>query len=282
MGYEFHEAANIFPMEEESLDSLAEDIQENDLQIPIETCGGKIIDGRRRYLACLRLGVEPDVVVVDPKDPIAYVLSLNLHRRHLDASQKSMVAARARGMYDEAAKERKREGQKAGGRGRKKNLVENSSPSNGQKSRDAAGAAVGVSGFSVDAATKVLKKGVPELQQAVDKGTIKVSTAARLADAPKVTQREAIKGGKAAVRAAIERHAPSPTEEAQNDAGVKWHKAMHDIRSRLISTRELGGILELTKQWTPALIEQYRDDISDLIQELEQWKKALTSTLKKR
>ena len=205
-------------------------------------------------------------------------VKLGNYRCHLDTSQKAMVAARAKGMYEREAKERQRirKGKQAGA------SVKNSAQLNGQKSRDAAGKAVGVSGFSVDAATKVLKKGAPELQEAVDKGTIKVSTAARLAEAPKRVQRSALKAGSSAVRIAIEQSAPTPSEEAKNDAGVRWHKAMHDIRSRLISTRELGGIIELTKQWTPELTKQYRDDVSDLITELEQWKKALTRSLTKR
>ena len=46
------------------------------------------------------------------------------------------------------------------------------------KARDAAGKEFGVSGKSVDHATRVLEKGVPELIEAVDEGRIAVSTAA--------------------------------------------------------------------------------------------------------
>lgn len=135
----FHEAANTFPMDDENLDALADDIRDHGLRIPIETCDGKIIDGRRRFMACRMAGVEPEMIEVSPEDPIAYVLSLNLHRRHLTASQRAMIAARAREMYDKAAKERKKVGTK--------DHVENF-PHGLDRARDAAGKAVGVSGRS--------------------------------------------------------------------------------------------------------------------------------------
>ena len=78
---EFHEAANIFPLDDEHIDELAKDIREQKQQVPIEIFDGKIIDGRRRYMACKIAGVEPSTRRVSPTDPIAYVLSLNLHRR---------------------------------------------------------------------------------------------------------------------------------------------------------------------------------------------------------
>ena len=104
----FHTAANIFPLDDEHLDDLAEDIKKHGLLCPIETMDGKILDGRRRWLACQQAAVEPDFLEVDEDDPVAYVLSLNLHRRHLTASQRSMVAGRARERYDDEAKERQK------------------------------------------------------------------------------------------------------------------------------------------------------------------------------
>ena len=54
-----------------------------------------ILDGRNRYRACVALGIEPVVRTFDAqRDPLQFVLSLNLHRRHLDESQRAMVAAR--------------------------------------------------------------------------------------------------------------------------------------------------------------------------------------------
>lgn len=174
-GTPFHEAANIFPLDDDNIDSLAADIKANGLQVPVEICDGKIIDGRRRSMACRLVGVKPVTKQVSPDDPVAYVLSLNLHRRHLTPSQKSMVAARARDRYDKQAKERMTKGTKSDPM---ENLPQGSA-------RDAAGKAVGVSGKSVDYASKVLRHGTKSLIAAVDEGRMAVSTAAiHAADPP--------------------------------------------------------------------------------------------------
>ena len=181
--YEFHEAANIFPLDDEHLEPLAADIKANGQHVPIEIMDGKILDGRRRSLACRIAGIEPVTRAVSPDDPVQYVLSLNLHRRHLTPSQASMCAARAHEIYERQAKERQ---------GKRNDLVENLPPSQPTKSRDAAGKAFGVSGKSVDHAKRVIEKGIPELAKAVDSGRIAVSTAAILATEPAEEQKAAI------------------------------------------------------------------------------------------
>ena len=60
----YHEAASIFPLDEEHVGELAEDIREHGLQVPIEICDKSIIDGRRRWLACEQIDMEPEVVEV--------------------------------------------------------------------------------------------------------------------------------------------------------------------------------------------------------------------------
>jgi hypothetical protein len=54
------------------------------------------LDGRNRYLACKVAGVDPlgsQYETFQGKDALAFVLSANLRRRHLDTGQRAMVAA---------------------------------------------------------------------------------------------------------------------------------------------------------------------------------------------
>jgi ParB-like nuclease family protein len=93
-GMEFHPLALLFPL----LDELVADICAHGLREPIVVFEGKILDGRNRFLACQRAGVEPSFKEYVGNDPLAYVISLNLKRRHLDTSQRAMIAAKIANM----------------------------------------------------------------------------------------------------------------------------------------------------------------------------------------
>ena len=88
----FHPAAEIFPlMEGAEFDELVADIKTYGLRQPIALLGEKILDGRNRYRACIAAGYKPyghDFRKLPAVDPVAYVISANIHRRHLTAEQK--------------------------------------------------------------------------------------------------------------------------------------------------------------------------------------------------
>lgn len=178
---DFHPVADIFPMmSEREFGDLVEDVAEHGLREPIWLHrDGRIVDGRNRYRACLAVlatggseYAEPEFRIFegDDSDLVPFVLSLNLHRRHLNESQRAMVAARIaklpRGANQHAQ-------------------IQAPSQSN-------AAELLNVSRSSVQSAAKVQEDGLPELAAMVQSGVVAVSTAALVAEAPAEEQREVI------------------------------------------------------------------------------------------
>jgi len=107
--YRFHSACTVFPqLGEVELKDLAADIAINGLRNPIVLYKNKILDGRNRYLACRLSNVEPRFAEFDGDDPIGWVVSQNLVRRHLSASQKAVVALDLLPLLEKEAKGRQR------------------------------------------------------------------------------------------------------------------------------------------------------------------------------
>ncbi len=79
-------------------DQLKADISANGLFEPIIIHNGFILDGRNRYLACADLGITPEYETFDGDDPLAFVISKNLHRRHLNETQRAVVASKLANM----------------------------------------------------------------------------------------------------------------------------------------------------------------------------------------
>ncbi|MGO1541409.1 MAG: DNA N-6-adenine-methyltransferase [Luteimonas sp.] len=95
MKYEIHPIANIFPsMSDSEFQALKADIEQYGQREPVWLYEDKVIDGRHRMRACDELGLPLRTEVYDGFDATAFVVSLNLHRRHLDESQRAKVAAK--------------------------------------------------------------------------------------------------------------------------------------------------------------------------------------------
>jgi hypothetical protein len=86
-------AATYPPMNPDEFEALVEDIKKRGLKRDILLFEGAILDGRNRYEACLKAGVEPRFVEYEGEDALAEVNSLNQYRQ-MTAGQRALVAAR--------------------------------------------------------------------------------------------------------------------------------------------------------------------------------------------
>jgi len=104
----FHRLSKYFPMlEGEEFELLKQDIKNNGQLEPIIRYQGEILDGVNRYRACQELGIEPKYDTYEGSDPLGYVISLNIRRRHLDTSQRAMLATEMLPEFEAEARERK-------------------------------------------------------------------------------------------------------------------------------------------------------------------------------
>jgi ParB-like chromosome segregation protein Spo0J len=118
-----HPAADLFPLlevESPEFGELVRDIPEHGLLQPIVLHQAKILDDRNRYRACQHAGIEPRFEEWGGDSPTAYVISLNVHRRHLTDGQRVAIAVEAMERFEEEAREIQRlagEHGRDGGRG---------------------------------------------------------------------------------------------------------------------------------------------------------------------
>jgi N6-adenosine-specific RNA methylase IME4 len=179
-GYRIHPVANVFPMmTSDELSALAEDIKEHGLMHPIILWGddGPVLDGRNRLTACKQAKVDPVFEIWEFDDDASaerFVVSQNLHRRHLNTGQKAMAAARLANM---------RQGSRT-----------DLSPKD-ETSQAEAAEMMTVGKRSVERANKILSRGVPELVHVVDTGQVTVSVAAAVSDLPDDEIEAALKRG---------------------------------------------------------------------------------------
>ena len=171
-----HPVAKLFPMlADNELQALASDIKANGLQQPCVMQGGVLLDGRNRLAACKLAGVEPRFTTYDGDSPVAFIIGVNLQRRHLTVSQKLALGIEIEPHFAKEAKKRKLANLK---RGSQAPEVEHC-PTSGGKSRDQAAAAVGVSGKTLSAA-KAVKAASPEMFERIKRNELTVAKATRL------------------------------------------------------------------------------------------------------
>ena len=109
--YAVYPAADVFPMmSDEELDALGQDIKATGLKVPLSFCWVEtgtptahrvLIDGRNRLEAMERVGIRlrvrsnglpeslhgKETATIIDGDPVAYIISANIRRRHLTPQQ---------------------------------------------------------------------------------------------------------------------------------------------------------------------------------------------------
>lgn len=180
--HEFHPVAEIFSLiEGPEFQGLVEDIQENGLLEEIELFDGKIIDGRNRYRACIEADIEPKFSKWEgeEKNLISYIISKNLRRRQLNESQKALVGAKMKPVFEAKAKERQ---------GSRKDISADRRGSSNRKSSEEIAKVVNGSARLIERAIRVLAKGAPELILQVESGGMRLEEAVKVSDKPQDEQ----------------------------------------------------------------------------------------------
>jgi len=158
--YKDHPLAAVFPlMEPDEIKELSEDISRNGQRAPITLYENKILDGRNRYRACLKINREPRIRQYTGGEPQAFVISANLKRKHYKESQRAVIAAKLTGVQSNGCKPNSA-------------LMQSLSTA-------AAASQLNVSPRSVETAKAVIREGPKRIVSQVVAGTKKLVTAAK-------------------------------------------------------------------------------------------------------
>lgn len=243
MELQFHEYANLFPLiEGREFDDLVADIQQHGIREPIWLYDGKILDGRNRYRASQSIGIDAPIKTYEGDDALAFVISLNLKRRHLNESQRAMVAAKL-------AKLELGANQHSGS----ENLPTQQQAAN----------MLNVSDRSIRTAKHVQSVATPELAAAVEAGKVAVSAAAQ---ATKIMtpeqQRQALTDGNLAKAVAEHRRAETKLKQVEEiiASAPKFTPEQEAHIQATIGSREDGDIYSRIDEVIDLINEQPSPD----------------------
>ncbi len=230
VGVRWHEYADLFPwIEGPAFEELKADIAKNGVIEPIVFLDGAILDGRNRYMAARALGIEYPRVEYSGTDPLGFVISHNLQRRHLTESQRAMVATKLAKMPSHRP-------------------VKSENLPTSEMSQSQAAQMLNVSDRSIRTAKQVAEQGTPELAKAVEEGKVSVSAAASIVDQPPEVQREVVaqpnvkkavselrksvlEAAKQGAAGGSEQSNKNPHYQAPTKAGEAWTKLYGSCRA---------------------------------------------------
>lgn len=224
-----HPAATAFPlMEGEAYKQLRDDVAANGVRIPIvlaqHDAQWMILDGRNRQRACDETGRKGKYEYFDGdfRAAVRYAISANISRRHLNESQRGMVAARLADL--------EHGGSRASGK------------SAGCTQAEAADM-LNVGERTVRDAKVVASRGVAELVQEVDRGEIAVSRAVEIARLTEDQQRDQLEQLKSK-----EKPKREPAE-----ARDRWMS--REVRLEESDIRGLQALIDYSEDGGPPLVQ---------------------------
>lgn len=251
MKYEIHPVAEIMPpMDGDAYSELVEDVRQHGVLEAIWLYDGKVVDGRHRLRAATEVGADfatRTLTLKDDESLVAWVLSKNLHRRHLSASQRAMVATKSLPHLEEEARKRSNA-----------NLRQSTEwanlPTREGRARDIAAKSANVSGRSIETAKKIAAE-APELAKKVESGELSLHKAAQqIRRVP--PRREAINDGTGE---------PAPTDLRGTFARVaefdELARDIHALKRRVVefASSEIG--VEIGHQQVESLFKQAADRV---------------------
>jgi hypothetical protein len=134
-----------------------------------ETLNGEVLDGRNRWRACVELNLTPRIEELPSgTDPIRYVVTRNLRRRHLTDSQRAWIAAKIANMTNGSNQYEKKVG------------LPNGTPTQSPISVAQAAEMLNVSERNVRRAKRVQEHRSPQVQKDVEEGHMSLHHAADL------------------------------------------------------------------------------------------------------
>jgi phage N-6-adenine-methyltransferase len=221
----FHPLADIFPLiSGDEFDALRDDIAAHGVREPVVLFEGAILDGRNRYRASLAAGVDCPMTEYRGDDAAAFVVSLNIHRRHLTESQRAMAAAKLANMPAHRPV-------------KSANLptsepvlptFEPEAPKPAPVPQAEAARLLNVSERSLRTAKKVQDTAPQEVVAAVQTGHISVSLAAQVAELPEEVQAEVAAAEPEAMKEAA-REAVKNVRGTQGTGNDEWYTPQHLI-----------------------------------------------------
>lgn len=189
-----HPLADLLPLlHGEEFDALVKDLRAHGLRQKITLFGEppQVLDGRNRLRACREADVEPrfEEFAGTEEEAIAFVLSMNLARRHLSTCQRAALALKFLDVERELARKRMHQGRPSS---KPTQTLAEVTAATGEAT-DRAGARVGVSKETVRQAS-IIQEHAPEVLAAMQDGTAKtMGEAAKLARLPQKVRAVALK-----------------------------------------------------------------------------------------